>query len=354
MNNRTSLAAARRSLILTAALAAAAAGASAQSSVTLYGRVDAALQYSTKTGAVDDDLFELANGGIRPSIWGLRGTEDLGGGLKAFFNLEAHFATDTGVGARSGQTFRRQANVGLKNDWGSVTAGRQYSPAIVANLGTEPRAFKENLSGLYPYALNQNPAGNSVNDLGIFIGNAVSYSNTFGPVYVGALIAAGEGTGRTMTLGASYTGPVVVSGSYQEIDAANSDSDGTTHFMAGIAVPFNNFKFKGSYQHSTEDAFGVETHKVDFYGVGVDWAWHPANTLNATYYYGKDKHVAGDKTTTIVISNDYAVSKRTIIYAQFAYADADLTPTLRTGVILNGAYPDAKTSVIGLGISHIF
>ncbi|RZU02819.1 porin [Rivibacter subsaxonicus] len=354
MSKRTSLATVRRSLIVSAALAAAATGASAQSNVTLFGRLDAALQYSTKTGTIDDDLYELANGGIRPSIWGMKGTEDLGSGLKAFFNLEAHFFTDNGLGARTGQAFRRQANVGVKSDWGAVTMGRQYSPAILANLGTEPRAFKENLSGLYPYALNQNPTNNTVNDLGIFIGNAVSYSGNFGPVYVGALLAAGEGTGRTMTLGASYTGPVVVSGSYQEIDAANSDSDGTTHYMLGLAVPLGGFTIKGSYQHATEDDFGIETHEVDFYGIGFDWAWNAMNTFNATYYYGKDKKVSGDKTSTFVISNDYAISKRTVIYAQFAIADADSTPSLRTGVILNGSFPNSKTSVVALGISHSF
>jgi predicted porin len=124
--------------------------------------------------------------------------------------------------------------------------------------------------------------------------------------------------------------------------------------MIGGALPLGAFTIKASYQHSTEDAFGVETHKVDFWGIGLDWAWNAANTLNVSYYDGKDDRVAGDKTKTFVISNDYALSKRTTLYAQFAIADADQTPTLRTGVILNGAYPDSNTSVIAVGISHNF
>ena len=354
---------AQRTLIAGAVLAMTAGFAQAQSSVTLYGRIDVGVQYSNKTAGSNDSLVEVANAGIRPSIWGLRGSEDLGGGLGAFFNLEAHFAGDTGAatGPAAGRSgtggFRRQANVGVKGPWGQVTLGRQYSPAILANIGTEPRAFKENLSGLYPYALNQNPGSNTVNDVGLFIGNSVSYSNTFGPVYLGALVAAGEGTGRTYTLGASWTGPITLSASYQEIQSA-PDQDGTKHGMVGAAVPFGPVTVKASYQKSEEKIANVKISDVNFFGVGVDFAWNPTNTLNATYYYGKDKiRRAGnleDKTSTLVLSNDYAISKRTTLYVQGAYADAKGAPSLRTGVIVNGAHPDAKTSMVGVGVSHNF
>lgn len=360
MSKRSSQVTVSRSLILGAALAACAGAASAQSNVTLYGRLDAAVQYSSKLATVDDSRVELANGGIRPSIWGLRGTEDLGGGLSAFFNLEAHFATDTGAatGPGAGQLgsggFRRQANVGLKGGWGSVTLGRQYSPAILANLGTEPRAFKENLSGLYPYAFNQFPAGNTVNDLGIFIGNSVVYSNNFGPVYVGLGVGAGEGVGRTEVIGANYTtNAFTVSGSYQNIDGP-ADGSGTKHWMVGAALPLGPFTIKASYQGSKEDLLGTEISKVKFFGIGADWAWASNHTFNITYYDGKDDDNSGDKTKTLVISNDYAISKRTTIYAQYAIADADPGATARTSVIANGNFPDEKTSVIALGIMHNF
>lgn len=350
-----------RSLILGAALAACAGAASAQSGVTIYGRVDIAAQYSTTTSTVNDNISEIASGGIGPSIWGLRGIEDLGGGLSAFFNLEAHFQADNGasIGPGAGQLgsggFRRQANVGLKSQWGSVTLGRQYSPAILANLGTEPRGFKENLSGLYPYAFNQFPAGNTQNDLGIFIGNAVSYSNNFGPVYVGAAFGAGENFGRTVAIGANYTtNAFVISGSYQEIDAPTSDSDGTTHYMIGAALPLGAFKIKGLYQHSTEDVLGTEVSKVDVWSIGADWTWASNNTATIAYYDAKDDRTVGDKTKTLVLSNDYSLSKRTILYVQYAYADADPGASARTSVILNGNFPDEKTSVFAVGISHNF
>lgn len=348
-----------RSLILGAALAACAGAASAQSSVTIYGRVDVNVQYSNKTAAFDDDITELASGGIAPSIWGLRGTEDLGGGLSAFFNLEAHFQGDTGLSVGPGANpgaggFRRQANVGLKSQWGSLTLGRQYSPAILANLGTEPRGFKENLSGLYPYAFNQAPAGNTTNDLGIFIGNAVVYSNNFGPVYVGLGVGAGEGVGRTEVIGANYTtSAFIVSGSYQRIDGP-TDNSGTDHYMIGAALPLGPFKLKALYQGAKEEFGGIEFSKVKLWSIGADWTWGGNNTLTVAYYDGKDDENAGDKTKTFVISNDYALSKRTTLYAQLAYADADPGATFRTGVIANGAFPDDKTTVFGVGVSHNF
>lgn len=223
-----------RTLLAGAALTALAGTAAAQSTVTIYGRVDLGVQYSTKTAASDSSLVEQSNGGIRPSILGFKGTEDLGGGLSAFFNLEHHLFADTG--GTTGRFWRRQANVGLKGSFGSVMAGRMYSPALLELLPTEPRAFKEQFSGLYTYALNQNPAGNPVNDIGVFLGNAVAYTNAFGPVSVSAAVAAGEGTGKTYSAGASYKGPVVVSAAYQRIDTA-VDDDGTKMIGVGVGLP---------------------------------------------------------------------------------------------------------------------
>src|SRR6185369_4744815 len=97
-------------VLTVAALALLSGAASAQSSVTIYGNVDAGLlmQNHKGSGIASPQLY---NGGISPSILGFRGSEDLGGGLKANFNLESHFAVDTGVFAAP--FFRRQSNVGL-------------------------------------------------------------------------------------------------------------------------------------------------------------------------------------------------------------------------------------------------
>lgn len=359
----------RPSLLAAAALASLASLAHAQSNVTLYGRVDLGVQYTDEVAPGGDSLTELFNGGMLPSIWGLRGTEDLGGGLSGFFNLESHFSADTGAGVNL--LFRRQANVGLKGAWGAVALGRQYSPAILAHLGTDPRGFKEQFSMLYPYAYNQNLAGGA-NDLGIFIGNAISYSGSFGPVNVGAAYSLGEqvgdsGAGSTVSLGASFKGPVEVSASYQSIEL-NSGAGETKQYGLGAALPVGPVKLKALFMNTQSDT-GVlvplvtgpggvvvtpaRSTDVDHWGVGVDYSW-ASNTTTLAYYQGKDKDVAGDKTKTLVLSNDYAMSKRTTLYAQVAYADADPGSSARTSIIARPAVAGEKTTVLGVGVKHDF
>jgi predicted porin len=347
--------------LIGAAVAVLAPVAQAQSNVTLYGRVDLGYQYTSKTTAAGGKLHELYNGGILPSIWGLRGTEDLGGGLNAFFNLESHLNADNGT--TTGGLFRRQANVGLNGGWGAVALGSQYSPALLAHLGTDPRGMKEQHSMLYPYALNQAPAvaNSPSNDIGVFLGNAVSYTNSFGPVNVGAAYAFGEqpsrtGAGKIASIGGSYTGPVTVSASYQQITNIALATGDTKQYGLGLAVPVGPVKLKGLFLSTKSDAgvlvAGRET-KVDAWGLGADYAWG-ANTTTLAYYQIKDKDAADDKTKTLVLSNDYALSKRTTLYAQLAHADANAGASVLTSLSSRAPVPGEKTTTFGVGVKHDF
>ena len=82
-------------------------GAWAQSSVTLYGSLDAGIAYISNVGGSSKWMMEQGN--MQPDRWGLKGVEDLGGGLKAVFQLENGFYTNTGAFAKSGVLFNRQA-----------------------------------------------------------------------------------------------------------------------------------------------------------------------------------------------------------------------------------------------------
>lgn len=359
---------AQRSLIAGAVLAMTAGMASAQT-VTLYGRVDAGIQYTSKTPDANGDdkgsVTALQNGGILPSIWGMRGSEDLGGGLKAVFNLESDFDSSTGGSRGLGNIsvlFGRQANVGLSGDWGTVLLGRQYSPALLAELGTEPRGYKESLSGLLSYAGSQLPAGNDLtgsnNGAGIFTSNLVSYSGTFGPLGIGVGYGLGEGNGgagdgRTVSLGATYKGPVVVSLTYQQIEGA-PDAE-TKRVGIGAAVPLGAFTIKALYAKSSQDDLnGEEVADVDNFGIGADFRWNPSNTATVAYYYGKDDEVDDNKTKTLVVSNDYALSKRTVLYAQYAYVDADDNSAINTQITLGATPSGEKSHIFGIGLMHNF
>lgn len=110
--------------VAAATLFAVASGAHAQSSVTLYGLISTGLQYVNNSGG--HSLYSLANGGMQPPRWGLKGSEDLGGGTHAIFTLENGFSITNGS-LSSGLEFGRQAFVGLTNDrYGTLTFGRQY------------------------------------------------------------------------------------------------------------------------------------------------------------------------------------------------------------------------------------
>jgi predicted porin len=124
-----------KSRLLTATLLGASAiAAQAQhvtstggSSVTLYGLIDVAVETVSNVNGVGRINRVPSNVGMMPSSFGFKGSEDLGGGLSAVFNLEAGFAPDSGVSGQGGRLFGRQANVGLAGPWGRVLLGRNQS-----------------------------------------------------------------------------------------------------------------------------------------------------------------------------------------------------------------------------------
>ena len=112
----------KKSLLALAALGTFAGVAHAQSSVTLYGIVDAGFAYNNNSGG--HKLYETSAGNLQGDRWGLRGTEDLGGGLKALFVLENGFNAFSGKLGQGGDEFGRQAYVGLSSQFGTVTLGQ--------------------------------------------------------------------------------------------------------------------------------------------------------------------------------------------------------------------------------------
>lgn len=354
----------------------------AQSSVTVYGRLDVGVQTQNHTTAGDGgSQTKLNTGGIRPSIWGFRGSEDLGNGLKATFNLEGQFDPSTGAlqsQPEATNTFRRQANVGIGGDWGSIQLGRQYSPLIFGTIGVEPRAWKENLSQLGTLVYAQltgpgNPTGqgnNASNDVGSFVGNAIQYSNNVGPVYLGVSYSFGEQTkfsnGNQIAIGAAYTGPITVGFGYTRFKDANTGVATHNVYDFGVAVPFGDLTGRVNYlsAKNRDPATGVDLSDVDSVGLGLDYRWNPQNTFTVAYYDNKYKAGGGgsSKTRSLVLSNDLALSKRTTMYVQYAHEDsdaaingADTWEVLKRTVVVDATAPAGKkTSVLNVGISHNF
>lgn len=342
--------------IAAAVLALVSSLAAAQSNVTLYGIVD--LGVLSQSHAADGAAStSIASGGISPSIWGLRGTEDLGNGLKANFNLEGHIAADTG--AAIGPLFRRQSNVGLSSaGMGTLTLGNQYSPAILAFAATDPRGLRENFSGLYSWAYNSGAltAGNNGNnDVGVFLQNAISYSNTVGPVGIAGAYSVSENKGAVYSLGATYTGPLALSAAYQASNKPGTSDRLSSIYTVGAAYTAGDFTGKLNYLRGVNKNVAlVETSKVGVIGVGLDWRTAANNTVMAAAYFGKDKNNGADKTNSLILSDEYALSKRTTLYGTLTFADAKEGATLLTTIVAGGTAANTNSTVLNLGIRHTF
>lgn len=348
----------------------------AENNVSIYGIIDAGLLYQSKADPTGQSKTSMETSGLRQTVLGFKGDRDLGKGLEGFFNLEAHFDTNNGKFHGTGDAdgtgtpfFRRQANLGLRGDWGSVTFGRQYGPALLAHIATEPRAFKEQFSNLYAWAYNQYAATagapgterNTNNDVGIFFSNAIQYRNTVGPVNFGVLWSPGGKAGSmdkntVLAAGASYTGPVILSASYQVIKDEATANDNVKHGGLGIAVPFGDFTFKANYLNAKNQlSTGANVSNVNAMGVGMDWKWHPQNTATLAYYDNKDKRNSKDHTRNIVLSNDFALRADTTIYVQMAIVDADSAATIKTSIVAAGVPSVGNTAtLVNAGINFTF
>ncbi len=368
-------------LAAAAALSLVSASVMAQSTVTLYGLIDAAVTYTTKQPA--GSVTRVDAGQLATSRWGMRGSEDLGGGQKAFFNLESTLINDTGAsglgfgggtaGGTSVSLFDRAALVGMSGGFGSVSLGRQNI------LGVDSIGLADPIGLSHPGSGNPNVAFSALNQGAIYNsfgtnggGAALRQNNSiryltpvFGGAFGGALMyAAGEQPGSTAK--SSYQG---ISGYYRAggsgaalayatlKNAANTDK--LTLWGGGVKYEINSmFTVKGTYAQNKQD---LSNRKIAVAGVGVDYAITPAATVTAAYYNTKSTGRANvvatqdGKAEQFYLIGKYALSKRTSLFSTYTHAkagsgavtDTELAPTL-TNV------GNDKANRLAFGLIHTF
>lgn len=327
----------KKSLIALAVLAAS--GASFAQSVTLYGLADVWLgTVKTETAGVKASTAQLTSGGVSGSRWGLKGSEDLGGGLKANFLLEQGFTLDNGL-ATPGQAFSRQSYVGFSGGFGEVKFGKVWtayddvSGASNAMFDSGALAPMNIVFGSTGYAGNP---GNTIYyatpEMGGFAA-AVSYS----------LDEAAAGGTAVTSLNVTYgAGPVAVQFGYQNenIDAVSNDTKFTRlggSYDLGMAVA------KATYGKVTNvgNVNGADTSE---YQLGVDVPVGPALTVSASYAKSDDNAVAGDQSRKgYGIAAAYTLSKRTFLYT--GYTNNKLS---------QGAAADDTVKAFAVGVQHKF
>ncbi|MGO4332066.1 porin [Cupriavidus sp. 2TAF22] len=319
-------------------------GAYAQSSVTLYGVVTAGLQYVNHAQNVSGGVLAPGSGsqvlmssaGIAQSRFGLRGVEDLGGGLQSLFVLENQFNTDNGQ-LGGGLMFGRQAYVGLKNAYGRVSFGRQYTSSFLTMANFMPAAYAPEFEPVVGFA------GPNFRE-----SNMVQYQGQFGPVALNTHWSFGERAGSATAgsaygIGLSYSAEAFALGvAYDEVKTLNqaqaSGASGASEYgrdmraAVGASYQIGKVKLTGGYRWGNSVApgtggFTLLPHRDDMYWLGLNWEATAALRLTLAYYYDDIKHatIGGVKVNPAnpqqyLAMADYNLSKRTDFYAAVIYA----------------------------------
>ena len=305
----------KKSLVALAVLAASGA-AFAQSSVTLYGVVDVALFDSSAAGVTSQMSGSGAmNNGT--SRFGFRGTEDLGGGLKANFNMEGGFNPETGAGNLSGgNLFSRAANMSLSGNFGSVRLGRGLTPSFYGVAAWE-------LTGTANYSVVASQFGfagadsRNSSEFSYTTPNMGGFSGTLG------YIAKADNGGKAKTdANLIYaTGPIAVGLSYNKIQGQGKSA------ALGGKYNFGTFQVAASFQ----DPVGFKKG----FTVGGSATLGPV-VLTVDVARNTGTSLTEGKSTDSLIEAKYALSKRTFAYGAIQ----------RDG--------SASVTAYGLGIRHNF
>jgi predicted porin len=323
----------KKSLIALAVLAASGA-AMAQSSVTLYGIADIGLAY-TDDGV--DTKTSLDSGNRNGSRWGMRGTEDLGNGLKAIFVLESGFNLDTGAQADSTRLFNRQAFVGLTGGFGTVKLGRQTNPIFSNSSTFDP--FGNSLAG---------DSGRLFNYQGSRTDNAISYNyaaNGFRGELQYALGEVAGNSGASSMMGGFLgykAGPIDVVLTYEDLNNA-TDTD-----SAQVMVIGGNYDFgvaKAFLTYNTEEGTGTVDKSHWLVGATVPLG---GGTLILSYIARQNDQTDNADAEQFGIGYVYDLSKRTALYTSYGQVSNDAKSSVRV------AKAGETGTQLNVGVRHSF
>jgi predicted porin len=349
--------------LVAALVAATPLFAVAQTNVTLYGVVDAAIESSDKGGSEGRRTF-IQSGDQSTSRLGFRGTEDLGNGLKAIFNLEAGINIDTG--AADSALFQRRAVVGLEGGFGTVTLGREYSPIASVAAATDEFGqgfYGSNLSAFGTASPNPSTAAATSPRLTRRLANSVNYKST---VWSGFKLLAAYATGENTdtnapgsslrdlkSIGAEYAlGNLYVGGAYAETKRVNTGND--KEWAVGAAYKFDQLgglDVKGNYMAA--DAQGPN-NKFTQWNLG---AGYPFGASKVLVNYQRNELASGGKGSTWAVAYTYALSKRTNLYASYADGSNNAKGTFAlnsSGNSVAAAAAGSDPSAFTVGVRHSF
>ncbi|MGS0742967.1 porin [Glaciimonas sp. GG7] len=376
-----------------ATLATLSAASYAQSSVTFYGTVDAGVAY-TDNGAVApkaSNALSVTSGILVPSRWGFMGTEDLGDGLKAKFQLEAGFDSDTGAmktysgnpstatpsspgGASINGLFNRRSFVGLEGHFGSLSFGRDYTPLYWTVLDTDVQKL-----GLYGNVQQIVLLSGTGSDRFGRASNAVFYVSpeldgfqgramfSFGSESPGGAGGLPSDANHMWAVSGRYAvDGLLVSGTYQQIQlptvvgtGAQAAFDGTTgarkDAVVGVKYTFGNFSVATGYFQTKQPIAHSDTSDVWLGGTAT---LGTGTVLVNLQRMRQDAAVGAAKTANVfALSYVYPLSKRTSLYATSGILNNSSTAAfalVASDPAVGPSAAGATVKALALGIRHNF
>ncbi|HEX5354944.1 MAG TPA: porin [Aquabacterium sp.] len=348
----------KKTLLALAAMAAASASF-AQSSVTLYGVVDASLE-SVKG---DKTVTRVSSDNLSSSRLGFKGTEDIGGGLKANFVLETNVKPDTGTQGQSNRFWDRAAWVGLAGGFGDLRLGRIDTPiGDVAGNVLSAQAYDD-------LKIVGTRAGNDYrradNAITYFLPTLVpgltaslQYTTGNGTAGAGNGETAGSNVGKAYGLSVKYAaGPLSAGLGYENMkdeSAATAGDQKANATLVYAGYDFGAAKVTGYYDAETNTANTAGLRRLTVLGAKVAVPFTPEFTLIAGLSTARNVNgaVAGDDNVQITtVKGIYNLSKRTSVYGMLTNVNNDTNT--KKGV-LAPTVNDKTTRGIAAGIRHTF
>ncbi|MFM0123676.1 MULTISPECIES: porin [unclassified Paraburkholderia] len=316
----------RHALAAFAVSCTAVPAAHAQSSVTLYGIADVGIEVVNHVpgpNGTSGTAVRMESGSLAGSRWGLRGQEDLGGGLKAVFDLENGFSINNGALGQGGRMFGRKAYVGLSTPYGEVTLGRQYNLLYELMYVYDPLNFNPSYSaqGYDPTLVGR--ADNSVRYLARFSGVtfAALYSTGFdSTIPNGAQVPGHSKVGREYSFALQYAGgPANVGVAYDQMQGTSIATQDATQMrvVGGGSYAFGPVKaYVGTRWLNIRNSTTLQSSLL--YWLGATWQASAPLTLSLGGYQERIRG-SGQKTSSGVLLADYFLSKSTDLYAEVSY-----------------------------------
>ncbi|MFD1560564.1 porin [Paraburkholderia silviterrae] len=354
-------------------LVAASGLASAQSNVTLYGIIDSGISYYDHATASGGSVVGMPTlTGESPSRWGLKGTEDLGGGYKAFFVLENGFQPGTGALNYGGRLFGRQANVGVSSDYGSLTLGRQMNMTMYALSNADVIGPSIHSLNNFDSYLPNARSDNAVGYLGKFHGVTLGATYSFGRD------AAGPAGPAATNCGGQVPGNFIACRQYTALLAYDSASFGVAASYdvmrggAGASTPLNNSAYTDTHNvvdgyvvlGPTKIGFGwirnnssAATHlQTDIFFAGATYFVTPSLSFDAEGVRYLQRGPAGknDANSTLLVGRaNYLLSKRVTVYTSVGYM---FNSALAANPVAAGGTVGAGKDQLGVmvGMQHRF